>query len=74
VVSFSYDRGVRSIWRQPVDMFKRYKEMGACDRRKLRDNLENMEKIQQIMRDGLASIVAKPNAGCRTGGWVTPLM
>ncbi len=49
VVSFSYDRGVRTMMGvKPADMFKHYKEMGAvmiganCG-----TTLENMEKIQQ---------------------------
>jgi len=67
VVSFSYDRGVRSMMGvKPADMFKRYKEMGAvmiganCG-----TTLENMEKIQQeyaAMEPGFP-LWAKPNAG-----------
>jgi 5-methyltetrahydrofolate--homocysteine methyltransferase len=67
VVSFSYDRGVRSMMGvKPADMFKRYKEMGAvmvganCG-----TTLENMEKIQQeyaATGPGFP-LWAKPNAG-----------
>ena len=67
VVSFSYDRGVRSMMGvKPADMFKRYKEMGAvmiganCG-----TTLENMEKIQQeyaVTGPGFP-LWAKPNAG-----------
>jgi len=67
VVSFSYDRGVRTMMGvKPADMFKRYKEMGAaviganCG-----STLENMEKIQQEyagVADGFP-LWAKPNAG-----------
>src|SRR5512140_897833 len=49
VVSFSYDRGVRTMMGvKPADMFKHYQDMGAimiganCG-----TSLENMEKIQQ---------------------------
>jgi 5-methyltetrahydrofolate--homocysteine methyltransferase len=67
VVSFSYDRGVRTMMGvKPVDVMKRYKEMGAvavganCG-----TTLENMEKI---IADYAATapgfpIWAKPNAG-----------
>jgi 5-methyltetrahydrofolate--homocysteine methyltransferase len=67
VVSFSYDRGVRSMMGvKPADMFRHYKEMGAvmiganCG-----TTLENMEKIQQEYAGVDASIPlwAKPNAG-----------
>jgi 5-methyltetrahydrofolate--homocysteine methyltransferase len=67
VVSFSYDRGVRSMMGvKPADMLKRYKEMGAlmiganCG-----TTLENMEKIQQeyaVTEPGFP-LWAKPNAG-----------
>jgi 5-methyltetrahydrofolate--homocysteine methyltransferase len=67
VVSFSYDRGVRTMMGvKPADMFKRYKEMGAvmiganCG-----TTLENMEKIQQeyaVTEPGFP-LWAKPNAG-----------
>jgi 5-methyltetrahydrofolate--homocysteine methyltransferase len=67
VVSFSYDRGVRTMMGvKPADMFKNYKEMGAamiganCG-----TTLENMEKIQQeyaATGPGFA-LWAKPNAG-----------
>jgi 5-methyltetrahydrofolate--homocysteine methyltransferase len=67
VVSFSYDRGVRTMMGvKPVDVMKRYKEMGAvavganCG-----TTLDNMEKI---VADYAATapgfpIWAKPNAG-----------
>ncbi len=67
VVSFSYDRGVRTMMGvKPVDMFKHYEEMGAvmiganCG-----TSLENMEKIQQeyAAADGGFPLWAKPNAG-----------
>ncbi len=67
VVSFSYDRGVRSMMGvKPADMFKHYKEMGAvmiganCG-----TTLENMEKIQQeyAATDPAFPLWAKPNAG-----------
>ena len=67
VVSFSYDRGVRTMMGvKPVDMFKHYKEMGAvmiganCG-----TTLENMEKIQQDYAATGAGfpLWAKPNAG-----------
>jgi 5-methyltetrahydrofolate--homocysteine methyltransferase len=67
VVSFSYDRGVRTMMGvKPADMFNRYKEMGAvmiganCG-----TTLENMEKIQQeyaVTEPGFP-LWAKPNAG-----------
>ena len=67
VVSFSYDRGVRTMMGvKPVDMFKHYQEMGAvmvganCG-----TTLENMEKIQQeyaAAKPGFP-LWAKPNAG-----------
>ncbi len=67
VVSFSYDRGVRTVMGvKPAEMFKRYKEMGAaviganCG-----TTLENMEKIQQEYAAAGADFPrwAKPNAG-----------
>lgn len=67
VVSFSYDRGVRTMMGvKPADVFKHYKEMGAvmiganCG-----TSLENMEKIQQeYAACGEAfPLWAKPNAG-----------
>ncbi len=67
VVSFSYDRGVRSMMGvKPVDMFRHYKEMGAaviganCG-----TTLENMEKIQQeyAATEPGFPLWAKPNAG-----------
>ena len=67
VVSFSYDRGVRTMMGvKPADMFKRYKEMGAvmiganCG-----TTLENMEKIQQeyAATEPGFPLWAKPNAG-----------
>jgi 5-methyltetrahydrofolate--homocysteine methyltransferase len=67
VVSFSYDRGVRTMMGvKPADMFKHYKDMGAvmvganCG-----TTLENMEKIQQeyaALEPGFP-LWAKPNAG-----------
>ncbi len=67
VVSFSYDRGVRTMMGvKPADMFKHYKDMGAvmiganCG-----TSLENMEKIQQEYAgcaEGMP-LWAKPNAG-----------
>jgi 5-methyltetrahydrofolate--homocysteine methyltransferase len=67
VVSFSYDRGVRTMMGvKPADMFKHYKEMGAmmiganCG-----TTLENMEKILQeyVATDPSFPIWVKPNAG-----------
>lgn len=67
VVSFSYDRGVRTMMGvKPADMFKHYKEMGAvmiganCG-----TTLENMEKVQQEYAGVEAGfpLWAKPNAG-----------
>ncbi len=67
VVSFSYDRGMRTIMGvKPAEMFKHYKDMGAdmiganCG-----TTLENMEKIQQeYASTGPAfPLWAKPNAG-----------
>jgi 5-methyltetrahydrofolate--homocysteine methyltransferase len=67
VVSFSYDRGVRTMMGvKPADMFMRYKEMGAvmiganCG-----TTLENMEKIQQEYAavDPDFPRWVKPNAG-----------
>jgi len=67
VVSFSYDRGVRTMMGvKPADMFNHYKEMGAamvganCG-----TTLENMEKIQQEYAAAGAGfpLWAKPNAG-----------
>lgn len=67
VVSFSYDRGVRTMMGvKPADVIKKYKEMGAavvganCG-----TTLENMEKI---IREYAATepgfpVWAKPNAG-----------
>ena len=67
VVSFSYDRGVRTMMGvKPADMFRHYKDMGAvmvganCG-----TTLENMEKIQQeyaVLEPGFP-LWAKPNAG-----------
>jgi 5-methyltetrahydrofolate--homocysteine methyltransferase len=67
VVSFSYDRGVRTMMGvKPADMFKHYKDMGAvmiganCG-----TTLDNMEKIQQeyaAVAEGFP-LWAKPNAG-----------
>ena len=67
VVSFSYDRGVRTMMGvKPADMFKHYQEMGAamiganCG-----TSLENMEKIQQeyAATGPGCPLWAKPNAG-----------
>ena len=68
VVSFSYDRGVRTMMGvKPADMFQHYKEMGAvmiganCG-----TSLENMEKVQQeyaACAEGAFPLWAKPNAG-----------
>jgi len=67
VVSFSYDRGVRTMMGvKPADMFRHYQEMGAaliganCG-----TTLENMEKIQAeyaAFNPGFP-LWAKPNAG-----------
>ena len=67
VVSFSYDRGVRTMMGvKPGDMFRHYKDMGAamiganCG-----TTLENMEKILQeyAALDPSFPLWAKPNAG-----------
>ena len=67
VVSFSYDRGVRTMMGvKPTDVIKKYKEMGAavvganCG-----TTLENMEKIVQeyAAAEPGFPIWAKPNAG-----------
>jgi 5-methyltetrahydrofolate--homocysteine methyltransferase len=67
VVSFSYDRGVRTMMGvKPADMLKHYHDMQAtmiganCG-----TTLENMEKIQQEYAAGQPGIPlwAKPNAG-----------
>ena len=67
VVSFSYDRGVRTMMGvKPADMFRHYQEMGAaliganCG-----TTLENMEKIQAEYAavDPAFPLWAKPNAG-----------
>jgi 5-methyltetrahydrofolate--homocysteine methyltransferase len=67
VVSFSYDRGVRTMMGvKPTDMFRHYQEMGAaliganCG-----TTLENMEKIQAEYAafDPGFPLWAKPNAG-----------
>jgi len=67
VVSFSYDRGVRTMMGvKPADVIKKYKEMGAalvganCG-----TTLENMEKIVQeyASTEPGFPIWAKPNAG-----------
>ena len=67
VVSFSYDRGVRTMMGvKPADVFRHYREMGAvliganCG-----TTLENMEKIQAeyaALEPGFP-LWAKPNAG-----------
>ncbi|MGB8214058.1 MAG: homocysteine S-methyltransferase family protein [Anaerolineales bacterium] len=67
VVSFSYDRGVRTMMGvKPVDMLRHYRELGAA---MIGANcgitLENMEKIQQdygATEPGFP-LWAKPNAG-----------
>jgi len=67
VVSFSYDRGVRTMMGvKPAEMIKKYKAMGAavvganCG-----TTLENMEKIQQeyAAAEPGFPLWAKPNAG-----------
>lgn len=67
VVSFSFDRGVRSMMgAKPADVIKKYKEMGAsavganCG-----TTLENMERIVQeyAATEPGFPIWAKPNAG-----------
>ncbi len=67
VVSFSYDRGVRTMMGvKPADVMKKYKEMGAvvvganCG-----TTLENMEKIIQEYADTEPGfpVWTKPNAG-----------
>jgi methionine synthase I (cobalamin-dependent) len=67
VVSFSYDRGVRTMMGvKPVDMFKHYKELGAamiganCG-----TTLENMDKVLQeyAATEPGSPLWAKPNAG-----------
>ncbi|MGD0610547.1 MAG: homocysteine S-methyltransferase family protein [Anaerolineales bacterium] len=67
VVSFSYDRGVRTMMGvNPVDVIKKYREMGAmmvganCG-----TTLENMEKIVQEYATAAPGfpLWAKPNAG-----------
>jgi 5-methyltetrahydrofolate--homocysteine methyltransferase len=67
VVSFSYDRGVRTMMGvKPAEMIKRYKEMGAtlvganCG-----TSLENMEKVEQdyAAAEPGFPLWIKPNAG-----------
>jgi len=67
VVSFSYDRGVRTMMGvKPAEMIKRYKEMGAvlvganCG-----TSLENMEKVAQeyAAAEPGFPLWIKPNAG-----------
>ena len=67
VVSFSYDRGVRTMMGvKPAEMIKRYKEMGAalvganCG-----TSLENMEKVVQEYATAEPGfpLWVKPNAG-----------
>jgi len=67
VVSFSFDRGVRTIMGvKPAEMIKRYKEMGAvlvganCG-----TSLENMEKVAQEFAAAEPGfpLWIKPNAG-----------
>jgi 5-methyltetrahydrofolate--homocysteine methyltransferase len=67
VVSFSYDRGVRTMMGvKPVDVIKKYKELGAAAvGANCGTTLENMEKIVQeyaAAQPGFP-IWAKPNAG-----------
>lgn len=76
VVSFSYDRGVRTMMGvKPADVIKRYKEMGAalvganCG-----TTLENMEKVAQeyAAAEPGFPLWIKPNAGLpRTDGETT---
>jgi 5-methyltetrahydrofolate--homocysteine methyltransferase len=67
VVSFSYDRGVRTMMGvKPIDVIKKYKELGAavvganCG-----TTLENMEKVvhEYAAAEPGFPIWAKPNAG-----------
>jgi Methionine synthase I (cobalamin-dependent), methyltransferase domain len=67
VISFSYDRGTRSMMGvKPKDVIKRYTEMGAeviganCG-----TTLENMEAVIKEYADAIPNIRmwAKPNAG-----------
>lgn len=67
VVSFSYDRGVRTMMGvKPMEMIKRYKEMGAalvganCG-----TSLENMKKVEQeyVAAEPGFPLWIKPNAG-----------
>jgi 5-methyltetrahydrofolate--homocysteine methyltransferase len=67
VVSFSYDRGVRTMMGvKPADVIKKYKEMGAAAvGANCGTTLENMEKIVQeyAAAEPGFPIWAKPNAG-----------
>jgi 5-methyltetrahydrofolate--homocysteine methyltransferase len=67
VVSFSYDRGVRTMMGvKPTDVIKKYKELGAAAvGANCGTTLENMEKIvQEYATAGPGfPIWAKPNAG-----------
>jgi len=67
VVSFSYDRGVRTMMGvKPVDMLKKYSEIGAAAiGANCGTTLENMEKvIQEYTAVGVqVPLWAKPNAG-----------
>jgi 5-methyltetrahydrofolate--homocysteine methyltransferase len=67
VVSFSYDRGVRTMMGvKPVDVIKKYKELGAAAvGANCGTTLENMEKIVQeyAATEPGFPIWAKPNAG-----------
>jgi 5-methyltetrahydrofolate--homocysteine methyltransferase len=67
VVSFSYDRGVRTMMGvKPTDVIKKYKELGAAAvGANCGTTLENMEKIVQeyAAAEPGFPIWAKPNAG-----------
>lgn len=76
VVSFSYDRGVRTMMGvKPADMLTHYREMGACMiGANCGTTLENMEATQkEYATAGLGfPLWAKPNAGLpRTDGVTT---
>jgi 5-methyltetrahydrofolate--homocysteine methyltransferase len=67
VVSFSYDRGVRTMMGvKPTDVIKKYKELGAAAvGANCGTSLENMEKVVQeyAAAEPGFPIWAKPNAG-----------
>jgi 5-methyltetrahydrofolate--homocysteine methyltransferase len=76
VVSFSYDRGVRTMMGvKPADMLTHYREMGACMiGANCGTTLENMETIQKEYAAAGPGVPlwAKPNAGLpRTDGVTT---